>query len=92
MDINMDIRASRSLTLKVLVQTRELVGGASNVVMMHKWKLHEVITLRHFCHSYGLVAEVFHSDIGEPGAAFIPSNDCEAMASVTRSRRYCIYC
>ncbi len=84
MDMNMGVRTSRSLTLSVLRQTRELCEGASNTIMMHKWRLHEVITLRHFCHSYGLVASLFHTDIGEPVAAFMPINDCEAMASVTR--------
>ena len=51
---------------------------------MYKWRLDEVITLRQFCHSYGPVASLFHTDIGEPVAVFKPRNDCEAMASVMR--------
>ena len=88
MDMNMDVRTSRSRfdqTLEILVQTRELCEGVSNTVMMHKWRLHELVTLRHFCHSYALRAELSHTDIGEPVAAFIPSFDWEAIAHVTRS-------
>jgi hypothetical protein len=52
MDMNMDVRTSRSRfnrTLEIFVQTRELVEGTSNVMMMHRWKLHEILTLRQFC-------------------------------------------
>jgi hypothetical protein len=82
MDMNMDVRTSRSRfnrTLEIFVQTRELVEGTSNVMMMHRWKLHEILTLRQFCHAYTLRAELSHTDIGEPVAAFIPSADSQEL-------------
>ena len=87
---NMDSRLSLpgsllSRTLNVLAITRELDGGELNGNMIHSWKPHEVLTIRQFCKSNGLVAFLNNTDIGEPVASLVPRGGYEeAVAGVSR--------
>jgi hypothetical protein len=71
-------------TLNVLAQTRVLNEGEFDDSMMHSWKPHELLTIRESCKASGLTASLFNTDIGEPVAAFKPTDGFEAVASVTR--------
>lgn len=76
-----------SRTLDVLAITRELNEGEFHDGMMHSWRPHELLTIRQYCKSAGLVAVLYDIDIREPVASFEPRDGSEAyaIASVTRS-------